>query len=44
MREKVIHEVLVASVMILCEGGKTIVRMDSELSEEFEVCQRGCAK
>ena len=28
---------LVRSVMSLCEGAKTRVRVDSELSEEFEV-------
>ena len=30
-------EVLVRSVMILNEGAKTRVRVDSDLSEEFEV-------
>ena len=37
MRKKRIPEVLVRSVMSLHEGAKTIVRVDSELSEEFEV-------
>ena len=37
MRKKGIPEVLVRSVMSLYEGAKTGVRMDSELSEEFEV-------
>ena len=32
-----IPEVLVRSVMSLYEGAKTRVRVDSELSEEFEV-------
>ena len=36
MRKKVIPEVLVRSVMSLYEGVKTRVRVDSELSEEFE--------
>ena len=36
-------EVLVRSVMSLCEGAKTRVREDSELSEELEV-QWGCTK
>ena len=36
-RKTEIPEVLVRSVMILCEGAKTKVRVDSELSEEFEV-------
>ena len=35
--KKGIPEVLVRSVMILCEGAKTRVRVDSKLSEEFEV-------
>ena len=30
-------EVLVRSVMSLCEGARTRVRVDSEMSEEFEV-------
>ena len=37
MRKKGIPEVLVRSVMSLQEGAKTRVRVDSELSEEFEV-------
>ena len=37
MRKKGILEVLVRSVMSLCEGAKTSVRVDSALSEEFEV-------
>ena len=37
MRKKGIPEVLVRSVMKLYEGAKTRVRMDIELSEEFEV-------
>ena len=37
MRKKGIPEVLVRSVMGLYEGAKTRVRVDSELSEEFEV-------
>ena len=37
MRKKGIPEVLVKSVMSLYEGAKTRVRVDSELSEEFEV-------
>ena len=37
MRKKGIPEVLVRSVMNLYEGAKTMVRVDSELSEEFEV-------
>ena len=37
MRKKGITEVLVRSMMSLYEGGKTRVRVDSELSEEFEV-------
>ena len=36
MRKKIIPEVLVRSVMSLYEGAKTRVRVDSELSEEFE--------
>ena len=37
MRKKGIPEVLVRSVMSLHEGVKTRVRVDSWLSEEFEV-------
>ena len=37
MRKKGIPEVLDRSVMCLYEGAKTRVRVDSELSEEFEV-------
>ena len=37
MRQKGIPEVLVRSAMSLCEGAKTRVRVNSELSEEFEV-------
>ena len=37
MRKKGIPEVLVISVMCQYEGAKTRVRVDSELSEEFEV-------
>ena len=37
MRKKGIPEVLVRSVMSLYEGAKTRVRVDSELSEEFEI-------
>ena len=37
MRKKGIPEVLVRLVMSLYEGTKTKVRVDSELSEEFEV-------
>ena len=37
MRKKGIPEALVRSVMSLYEGAKTRVRVDSELSEEFEV-------
>ena len=37
MRKKGLPEVLVRSVMSLYEGAKTRVRVDSELSEEFEV-------
>ena len=37
MRKKEIPEVLVRSVMSLHEGAKTKERVDSELSEEFEV-------
>ena len=36
MRKNGIPEVLVGSVMSLYEGAKTRVRVDSELSEEFE--------
>ena len=48
MRKKEIQEVLVRSMMSLYEGAKTRVRVDSDLSEEFEVKlgmhQGGCAK
>ena len=37
MRKKGIPEVLVRPVMSLYEGARTRVRVDSELSEEFEV-------
>ena len=37
LRKKEIPEVLVRSVTSLYEGAKTRVRVDSELSEEFEV-------
>ena len=37
MRKKGIPEVLVRSVMSLYEGEKSWVRVDSELSEKFEV-------
>ena len=37
MRKKGIPQVLVRSVMSLYDGAKTRVRVDSELSEEFEV-------
>ena len=37
MRKKGIPEVLVRSVMSLYEGAKTRVRVDYELSEEFDV-------
>ena len=37
MSQKGIPEVLVRSVMSLYEGAETKVRVDSELSEEFEV-------
>ena len=37
IRKKGIPKVLVRSVMSLHEGAKTMVRVDSELSEEFEV-------
>ena len=37
MRKKEIPEVLVGSVMSLYEGERTSVRVDSELSEEFEL-------
>ena len=37
IRKKEIPEVLVSSVMSLYDGAKTRVRVDSELSEEFEV-------
>ena len=37
VRKKGIQEDLVRSVMSFYEGAKTRVRLDSELSEEFEV-------
>ena len=37
MRKKEIPEVLVRSVMSLYEGAKTSIRVESELSDEFEV-------
>ena len=37
MRKKGIPEVFVRSVMSLYEGAKTRVKVDSELSEEFEI-------
>ena len=37
MRKKGIPEVLIRSVMSLYEGAKTRVRVDSELSKEFQV-------
>ena len=37
MRKKELPEVLVKSMMSLYQGAKTRVRVDSELSEEFEV-------
>ena len=37
LSKKEIQEVLITSVMSLYEGAKTWVRVDSELSEEFEV-------
>ena len=37
LRKKDISEVLIRSVMSLYDGAKTRVRVDSELSEEFEV-------
>ena len=37
MKKKEISEVLVRSVMSLYDGARTRVRVDSELSEEFEV-------
>ena len=37
MRKKGIPKILVRSVMSLHEGGKTRVRVDYELSEEFDV-------
>ena len=41
MRKKLISEVLVRSVLILYEGAKTRVRVDSELSEEL-ILKLGC--
>ena len=44
MRKKGIPEVLVRSVMSLYEAASTRIRVDSELSEEFEVevrCTKG---
>ena len=43
LMKKGIPDVLVRSVMNLYEGAKTRVRVDSELSEEFEV-KLGCTK
>ena len=40
MRMKGIPEVLVRSIMSLYKGAKTRVRVDYELSEEFEVYVR----
>ena len=37
LRKKGIPDASVRSVMSLCEGAKTRVRVDSELSEELEV-------
>ena len=37
MKKLVIPEVLARSVMTLCEGVKSRVRVDCELSEELEV-------
>ena len=37
MRKKGIPEVLVRTLMSLCEGAKTRVKVDSELSVEFEI-------
>ena len=37
LRKEKMSDVLVRSVMSLCEGAKTRVRVDSELSGEFEV-------
>ena len=37
MRKKEIPEVLLRSLMSLYEGARTRIRVDSELSEEFEV-------
>ena len=37
MRKKQIPEVFIISVMSLYEGARTRVRVDSEMSEEFEV-------
>ena len=43
-RKKEIPEVLVRSVMSLYEGAKTRVRVDSEMSEEFQVKVGGFTK
>ena len=43
LRKKEIPNVLVRSVMSLYDGAETRVRVDSVLSEEFEV-KRGCSK
>ena len=43
MRKKGVPDVLVRSMMSLYEGAKTRVRVESELSEEFEV-KVGCTK
>ena len=43
IRKKGIPEVLVRSVMSLCEGAKTRVGVDYEMSEEVEV-KVGCTK
>ena len=43
MRKKGIPQFLVSSVMSLYEGAKTRVRVDSELSEEYQV-KVGCTK
>ena len=41
MRKKGIQEVLVRQVMSLYEGAETRARVDSALSEEFEVGMHG---